>query len=385
MIYMKKYLNKSIILILIVIMSIFSTSCGISSIFLVFNDLASQIREESTVDETIDLVEENTEVETDTSITAETTTEETTTVAGTTGIENSEYVEVVDSSPAEAVAQNSANLENIEPQTYTEQQATTASILVDSLNPQNAYSAVLVFHDWIIANTQYDFTEPVENIPDSSFSADGVFINKVAVCLGYALAFDALIDEWSSRHPEFGVESVVAYGDNDTSTPSIGHAWNMVKIGGAWYHVDVTWDDNGGSSVYLYFLLPTSIISQSRVTYYVDDFKPVPSANSTSYVFGRKIQGVNTTVILQDISDFSELYLEKILEGNTSVTFFHPSSADLNSLSVTNEVYNELRKLGYNSLIYYNYYNAYDEYDDPPTYSDGTYNNYYFFTIIPQV
>lgn len=375
---MKKYINKSIILILIVIMSIFSTSCGISSIFLVFNDLASQIREESTVDETIDLVEETTEGETDTSVTTETTTEETTTVAGANGIENSEYVEVVDSSPAESIAQAPTVTDISAPEEYTEEQATVAESIVASLNPGDAYSAVISFHNWIISNTFYTTDLTYNN-------ADGVFTYGQSACLGYSLAFEALMDEWSALHPEFGVECVVAYGDNDTSTPNIGHAWNMVKIGGAWYHVDVTWDDNGGSSVYLYFLLPTSIISQSRVTYFVDDFKPVPSANSTTYVFGRKIQGVNTTVILQDISDFSELYLEKILEGNTSVTFFYPSSADLNSLSVTNEVYNELEKLGYNRLIYYNYYNAYDEYDDPPTYSDGTYNNYYFFTIIPQV
>ena len=31
------------------------------------------------------------------------------------------------------------------------------------------------------------------------------------------------------------------------------HAWNMVKIGGYWYNVDVTWDDSRKDRYY-YFL-----------------------------------------------------------------------------------------------------------------------------------
>ena len=42
------------------------------------------------------------------------------------------------------------------------------------------------------------------------------------------------------------------------------HMWNMVKVGGLWYHVDVTWDDPISSSGpmlrYDYFLVSDSTI-----------------------------------------------------------------------------------------------------------------------------
>lgn len=372
---MNKYIKRIIILILIILLSFSSTSCGISSIFIALNDIASQVREDSNSEET-----DTSDIETseETSETTVETTEETTTVAETTiGITNSENVEV-QTSPAESVAQTQTVTDISNPQDYTEEQATAASTIVSSLNPSDAYSAVLTYHNWIVSHTVYTLDLNYNN-------ADGVFSYGQSACLGYSLAFEALMDEWSSLHPEFGVECVVAYGDNDyPNSPDVGHAWNMVKIGGAWYHVDVTWDDAGSESLYFYFLLPTSIISQSRVTYFVDNFQAVPSANSTSYVFGPKLQGVNSTVVLQSITQFSEKYLEKLNSGNATVTFFYPKTENPENISITNEVYNKLHSLGYTKLYYSNYYDETDEYEDPPTYSNGTYNDYYFFTIYVQ-
>ena len=67
-------------------------------------------------------------------------------------------------------------------------------------------------------------------IPDSSFSAYGVFVEEIAVCQGYALAYKLLCDR-------VGIECYMVTSD------SMNHAWNIVWLDGSWYHVDATWDD----------------------------------------------------------------------------------------------------------------------------------------------
>ncbi|MBQ9990283.1 MAG: hypothetical protein IJP31_05000 [Lachnospiraceae bacterium] len=56
-------------------------------------------------------------------------------------------------------------------------------------------------------------------IPDSSFSAYGVFVEEIAVCQGYALAYKLLCDR-------VGIECYMVTSD------SMNHAWNIVWLDG---------------------------------------------------------------------------------------------------------------------------------------------------------
>ena len=58
-------------------------------------------------------------------------------------------------------------------------------------------------------------------------------------CNGYALAFYLIIDEC-------GILCDYVAGYN--------HAWNIVKLNGLWYNIDVTWDDTNNKINYDYFL-----------------------------------------------------------------------------------------------------------------------------------
>lgn len=90
---------------------------------------------------------------------------------------------------------------------------------------------VLLAHDFIAANTAYDYKGVLSgNLDQSVFDIYGVFGEKVAVCQGYALAAEYLLN----RH---GIKCGVA------SSKTANHAWNVVKIDDNWYHVDATWDD----------------------------------------------------------------------------------------------------------------------------------------------
>lgn len=62
------------------------------------------------------------------------------------------------------------------------------------------------------------------------YTAYGALVEGDAVCQGYALAYKLLLDKC-------GIDSVLV------TSNEMGHAWNLVKLDGSWYHVDVTWDD----------------------------------------------------------------------------------------------------------------------------------------------
>lgn len=83
----------------------------------------------------------------------------------------------------------------------------------------------LVVHNHLIENTSYAEGE-------NSHSMLGVFADGKAVCQGYSLAFQYVMRL-------AGVQCITVTGKfNDQS-----HMWNMIKLDGDFYHIDVTADD----------------------------------------------------------------------------------------------------------------------------------------------
>ena len=65
---------------------------------------------------------------------------------------------------------------------------------------------------------------------DEQYSAVGLLRNGKAVCQGYSELYAILLNK-------------VGIPTRFVSSDGLNHAWNYVRIGGTWYHVDVTWDD----------------------------------------------------------------------------------------------------------------------------------------------
>ncbi|GEM_PF-357260 len=120
------------------------------------------------------------------------------------------------------------------------------SVVEQVIKPgMSVYEKELALHDWLIENGKYHdavlqayydgkpTAEIVETYPDS-FNAYGILINGLGVCQSYAEAFKLLCDE-------AGVPCVVVTGEMNT----VPHAWNMVRIGDKWAHVDATNNDIG--------------------------------------------------------------------------------------------------------------------------------------------
>lgn len=116
------------------------------------------------------------------------------------------------------------------------------------------YQQALIVHDYLVQNCEYDKERlDANNVPDISHTAYGSLVNKIAVCDGYADAFAYIMED------RLGITCEVI------SSEAMAHAWNMIEIGGKWYHVDATWDDPTwdciGRVMHNYFLLSDSKIS----------------------------------------------------------------------------------------------------------------------------
>lgn len=82
-----------------------------------------------------------------------------------------------------------------------------------------------VIHDYLVRTCAY-----VHDDSYTQYSAYGPLVLRQGVCEGYAMAYKLLM-------AKLGIDCIYVSSDE------MNHGWNMVKLDGRWYHVDVTWDD----------------------------------------------------------------------------------------------------------------------------------------------
>ncbi|MBQ9895591.1 MAG: leucine-rich repeat protein [Ruminococcus sp.] len=105
---------------------------------------------------------------------------------------------------------------------------------------------VKILHDWVCSNTEYNYEDSHALVQNNS--DNGLFFFDSTQCQGYSNAYDLLLRE-------AGIESYTVC--NNT------HAWNIVKLGGHYFHVDTTWDDSDNIS-YKWFLKPDREIKKEK-------------------------------------------------------------------------------------------------------------------------
>ena len=128
-----------------------------------------------------------------------------------------------------------------------------------SAREKNPFQRVKALHDWVVTRLSYD-KESVIPGKRKPQDAKSVFTLRTGVCEGYARLLVALGEVTGDR-------IVYVTGDvreeNGTAAP-IGHAWNAVRVGSAWYVMDATWDDpfidgSGGHYKTDYLFIPPEI------------------------------------------------------------------------------------------------------------------------------
>ncbi len=96
----------------------------------------------------------------------------------------------------------------------------------------------LAINDYLVLNSRYDpaeLTDGPVGVPDpDNDNPYGLLIHGVGICLGYAASFQLFMDI-------LGIECLTVHGFAHSWSEE--HAWNLVRLDGEWYAVDVTWND----------------------------------------------------------------------------------------------------------------------------------------------
>ncbi len=125
------------------------------------------------------------------------------------------------------------------------------NMIISSLDEgQSEFEREKLIHDYIINHCVYKGTAKSINDGWEYFSAYGALVKGEAVCEGYAKAEQILMNMC-------GIECMTIRGDSDGG----GHMWNIIKIDGKWYHLDVTWDDTENGIIYDFFNVSDEIIT----------------------------------------------------------------------------------------------------------------------------
>lgn len=134
----------------------------------------------------------------------------------------------------------------------------------------------LVVHDYICDNFAYDQGLTKHDLYSFVSTGEGV-------CQAYMYAYDYILEK-------LGIEC------HPVMSNVINHTWNMVKLDGKYYQVDVTWDDFSSAELYgwashEYFLITDDAISNTN-----HGSKATDSSNSDGwYLFYDDISATDST------------------------------------------------------------------------------------------
>ncbi|MBR5410996.1 MAG: hypothetical protein IK104_10045 [Clostridia bacterium] len=144
----------------------------------------------------------------------------------------------------------------------------------------DAYEKELFIHDLICESVEY--TEA-----DDSTNAYGALVGKKAVCEGYAYAAKLVCD--MARVPCCVLRGTVVSADGAEE----GHMWNAARLGGAWYHLDLTWDDpvseRENNVQHAYFNVPTAMVEADHKDFILPEGLTFGTSDAETYYRREKL------------------------------------------------------------------------------------------------
>ncbi len=176
-------------------------------------------------------------------------------------------------------------------------------------NSYTDYENELAIHDYLVSNIEYGGEE------QGAYTAYDALINGKAVCSGYVEAYQTLLDM-------LGIECRTIKGTGTAQD----HSWNMVKLDGEWYHVDVTWDDpidGDGSISHKYFNVTDSDMALDHI-WNAEDY---PKAEGTQYAY-YVMSGMAQIHSQEELESF---IAEKVKDRAEKLEFVLYCDADVNA------------------------------------------------------
>lgn len=137
--------------------------------------------------------------------------------------------------------------------------------IIDEMNKHNCksdYEKAIFLHDYIYKHCEFDMGRALDFFANTNrfrsegcHDESGCLLNNRAVCSGISQAYALLLNRT-------GIECKYING----YSYGMYHAWNIVKINGRWYHVDITWDllFKAAHGKYAWFMLTESEIKKDH-------------------------------------------------------------------------------------------------------------------------
>lgn len=200
--------------------------------------------------------------------------------------------------------------------------------IMENITPNmDDYDKLKYIHDYLVLNCENDTESPYSD------TIYGALVQKKALCEGYAKAFSYLCNL-------AGIENTIVTGE--TNVP---HMWNMVKLGGNWYHVDVTWDNPDDALhkeypdviLYQYFMVTDSVIENNHKISTYPAAPPKANGRNENY-FVREGTDINSESEFLTVSQNAVLNAVRNRERSAMVKF---ASSDM-YISVTSQLEKDL-------------------------------------------
>lgn len=114
-----------------------------------------------------------------------------------------------------------------------------ANAILAKVDPKaSTWEKVAFIHDYVALHYDYDHRAYDDDEKEQAvYDAYAMLKEGIGVCQAYSLLTRYLLKK-------LGVECECV------SCEGLNHEWNIVKIGNAWYHMDVTWDDRDDKGFY---------------------------------------------------------------------------------------------------------------------------------------
>lgn len=196
--------------------------------------------------------------------------------------------------------------------------------IIEQITPDmDDYDKLKFFHDYLVLNCKNDTESPYSD------TIYGALVQKKALCEGYAKAFSYLCNL-------AGIENAII-----TGYTKVPHMWNMVKLGGNWYHVDVTWDNPDDALhaeypdviLYQYFMVTDSVIENDHIIWTIPAVPPKANGRNENY-FVREGFDINSEEEFLTVSQNAVLNAVRNRERSAMVKF---ASNDM-YISVTSKI-----------------------------------------------
>ncbi len=209
--------------------------------------------------------------------------------------------------------------------------------LLDGISSSmSEYEREKLIHDRLAAKITYGGYDT-----ENAYTPYGALVEGTAVCEGYAEAFQYLLYK-------AGIQSFLMYGSSVDPSDGVNysHEWNAVRIDGKYYHVDLTWDDQGENIFYAYFNKTDTDFAEDHTTQTAAYDLPVCNSTDADYfvINGGKMASFNADSVAERI---------KAGDGVGRIYVTGDLTEFTDSLKTRDNITSIYNKLGYSNAFSY--------------------------------